>query len=67
MGITPSVQKHLFNIEQRTIGKGTANETGTGLGLILCHEFVIKNKGTIHVTSTPGFGSTFTFTLPYRE
>jgi signal transduction histidine kinase len=45
--------------------KGTANETGTGFGLILCKEFIVKNGGEIRVTSTQGKGSTFSFTLPY--
>ncbi|MEI6684284.1 MAG: ATP-binding protein [Bacteroidota bacterium] len=54
----------LFKIEHRTIGMGTANETGTGLGLILCKEFIEKNGGTMDVQSAPGTGSTFTFTIP---
>lgn len=44
--------------------KGTSNEPGTGLGLMLCKEFLIKNKGQMHIESTPGEGSTFSFTLP---
>lgn len=43
---------------------GTENEKGTGLGLILCREFVEKNKGRIWVESTEGSGSTFAFTVP---
>jgi signal transduction histidine kinase/streptogramin lyase len=64
MGISPEILENLFKIEHRSIHKGTANETGTGLGLILCKEFINKNGGTLRVTSTPGSGSTFTFTLP---
>ncbi|MEI6297636.1 MAG: HAMP domain-containing sensor histidine kinase, partial [bacterium] len=63
MGIPPATLENLFKIEQRTMIKGTANETGTGLGLILCKDFVVKNGGTIGVSSTPGTGSTFSFTL----
>lgn len=44
--------------------KGTNNEAGTGLGLVLCKEFLAKNDGRLVVESEPGFGSTFSFTLP---
>ncbi|MBL7730219.1 MAG: HAMP domain-containing histidine kinase [Chitinophagaceae bacterium] len=44
--------------------KGTANETGTGLGLMLCKEFLAKNDGRMFVESVEGKGSTFSFTLP---
>jgi signal transduction histidine kinase len=44
--------------------KGTAGEAGTGLGLMLCKEFVARNGGTLSIDSLPGKGSTFSFTLP---
>src|SRR5258706_8295377 len=44
--------------------KGTGNETGTGLGLMLCKEFLTKNDGNMMIESEPGHGSTFSFTLP---
>ena len=46
--------------------KGTDNETGTGIGLMLCREFLIKNGGEIKVTSTPGKGSKFSVSLPHK-
>ncbi|MCK9218535.1 MAG: ATP-binding protein [Bacteroidales bacterium] len=64
MGIPAWLMEKLFKIEQRTVVKGTANETGTGLGLILCKEFIEKNNGRIWVESKEGNGSTFFFVLP---
>ena len=46
---------------------GTSNETGTGLGLMLCKEFLTKNKGSIVVKSEEGKGSEFIFSLPVAE
>jgi signal transduction histidine kinase len=64
VGIPASVVQKLFRIDTKHSTKGTADEKGTGLGLILCKEFIEKNGGTIGVQSEEGKGSTFYFTLP---
>lgn len=63
-GMSPEIINDLFKIETRMVTKGTNNEIGTGLGLILCKDFIIKNNGKIWVTSEEGTGSCFYFTLP---
>lgn len=47
--------------------KGTAGESGTGIGLMLCREFLLRNGGTLHIESELGRGSQFSFTLPVAE
>jgi signal transduction histidine kinase len=64
IGIPESVQKHLFTSTEVASTPGTENEKGTGLGLKLCAEMVIINKGTISVESKEGEGSSFSITLP---
>lgn len=64
IGMAADIQKKLFDKVNPYSTRGTANEKGTGLGLILCKEFVEKNGGRIWVESTLGKGSTFWFTLP---
>lgn len=64
-GMPPETLQSLFSLnEQVPSTKGTANEKGTGLGLILCREFVERNGGTIHAVSEVGKGSTFSIVLP---
>jgi PAS domain S-box-containing protein len=64
IGISPDIQKRLFNISEVHTTKGTAEEKGSGLGLLLCKEFVEKHGGIIWVESKVGKGSTFLFSLP---
>ncbi len=62
IGIDKEVQQHIFEPYNEST-KGTVNETGTGIGLILCKEFVIQNGGKMWVESTKGQGTTFFFTV----
>jgi signal transduction histidine kinase len=64
IGLTRDNIIKLFDISEIVTTTGTANETGTGLGLLLCKEFVEKNGGKIWVESEVGKGSDFMFTLP---
>ena len=64
IGIESENLDKLFKIETSHSTKGTANEKGTGLGLILCKDFVEKNGGSIGVESEEGKGSRFYICLP---
>lgn len=64
MGISRENIEKLFNIGTTYTQRGTENEKGTGLGLLLCKEFVEKHGGKIRVESKLGSGSEFKFTLP---
>jgi len=64
IGIPREKLENLFTLDSNFKRKGTNNESGTGLGLMLCKEFVNLMGGDITVDSEPGQGSTFTFTLP---
>ncbi|MGE0078594.1 MAG: tetratricopeptide repeat protein [Bacteroidales bacterium] len=64
VGIKSDDLDKIFMLDGSFTTKGTANESGTGLGLLLCKEFVEKNNGKIWVDSLMGKGSSFFFTLP---
>jgi|GEM_PF-2081560 len=63
IGIPEEMISKLFNISNKSQRKGTNDELGTGLGLLLCNEFVEKMGGTISVTSEEGRGSSFVVSL----
>lgn len=65
-GMDKETLENLFRIDHRNTSKGTDSEKGSGLGLILCKEFVERNNGTLTVESEPGKGSIFSFTLPLK-
>lgn len=64
VGMTKETQNTLFKIDENVTSNGTAGEKGSGLGLILCKEFVEKHGGKIWVESEVGMGSSFKFSLP---
>jgi signal transduction histidine kinase len=64
IGLTEEQKNKLFNPEKAFSLRGTSNEKGTGLGLIICKEFIEKHKGTIQVESELNKGSTFSVALP---
>lgn len=66
IGIPKDIQSKLFDIVENKSTSGTENEKGTGLGLILCKEFVKKHSGKIWVQSEIDKGSTFYFTIPKK-
>lgn len=67
VGISEENIKKLFQIDQNISTHGTQNEEGSGVGLILCKEFVEMNDGKIFVESKAGKGSTFSFTVPTNK
>jgi len=64
IGIEPNKLNKLLDSSQKITTQGTEKETGTGLGLLLCKEFVKKHGGTIWIESEVGKGSDFKFTMP---
>ncbi len=64
IGIQPEIQEKLFTANEVISTPGTTGESGSGLGLVICKEFLERNMGTISVESEPGNGSTFIVSLP---
>jgi signal transduction histidine kinase len=67
IGISADTLPKLFRIDENTSTPGTEEETGTGLGLVLCKELVEKHGGQIYAESIPGEGTTMKFTVPSEK
>jgi two-component system, sensor histidine kinase and response regulator len=67
VGMTKEFTEKLFCIDYISPTLGTQKEKGTGLGLLLCKDFIIKNGGNIWVDSELGKGSSFYFTVPIAQ
>ncbi|MGL5272822.1 MAG: hybrid sensor histidine kinase/response regulator [Phocaeicola sp.] len=66
-GISEEDQKKLFHTDSHFSKYGTNNEEGSGLGLLLCKDFIGKNDGRLWLESVEGVGSTFYFSVPLKQ
>lgn len=64
IGMSEEIKNKLFLIDEQASMAGTANEKGSGLGLILCKDFIERHKGLIWVESAQGKGCKFIFRIP---
>lgn len=67
IGIEDSLKEKLFTIDSITSTPGTDGEKGTGLGLMICKEFIEKHGGTISIESEPGKGTEFIISFPLKK
>lgn len=67
IGMSPAIMENLFRLDLQTNRTGTDGEPSTGLGLLLCREFIHKHGGEIRVASEVGKGSVFSFNLPGKN
>lgn len=67
VGMKKEIADKLFKMESKVSTSGTEGEAGTGLGLLICKEFVEKHDGTIWVKSEPEKGSSFYFRIPIQQ
>ena len=66
-GIKTSDQNKIFKTNVHISSFGTENEEGSGLGLLICKEFINRNNGEIWFESREGAGSTFSFYIPIQK
>ena len=64
IGMSQNMMDNLFRLDKKTNRKGTNGELSTGLGLIICRDFIEKHGGKLNIESEVGKGSTFRFALP---
>ena len=64
IGIDKTNIKELFRIDEKIIRPGTANESGSGVGLIICKDFIKRNNGSLSIDSVVNKGTKIYFTLP---
>ncbi len=67
IGMSQNLINNLFRIDEKVTRPGTDGESSSGLGLVLCMEFVKLHNGRLWVKSEEGKGSTFYFTIPYKK
>jgi signal transduction histidine kinase len=67
IGISEVLISQLFNSDVKSNRKGTDGELSSGLGLIICNDFIAKHGGVLNVISTQDVGSTFSFRLPTQQ